>query len=387
MRTRVGIRTALGLLVVAGGTISAAPDVRVTQPSIRTPTCTSKFELSRTPNPSMKGNSLDGVVAFGPSDIWAVGAAGELYAVGTYRAIAEHWDGTSWTLATLPVLSGVSSLRAAAGSASDDVWAVGSNGAAHATKPLAEHWDGLTWSMVGTPNVGSSALSGVAVVSPNHAWAVGSTTQSGQPLAERWDGTAWSVVTTPVLPDGGFLTGAAAVATNDIWAVGATNSSLLLVEHWDGSIWSVVPAPDPSGGVFSLATAVSVDPGGDAWLVGSTYSAATGGDVTLAEHWDGTQWQVVSTPTKGQASLSAVFTLSATDAWAAGYETPPNGHSVTLAEHWDGLLWSTVSTPNPPGLADILLGITSDGFGTTWAVGFSGDASQDQTRTVAEDAC
>src|SRR5215472_14250295 len=50
------------------------------------------------------------------------------------------------------------------------------------------------WSVVSSPNVGttSNSLYGVAVVSPNDVWAVGTSTNAT--LIENWNGTQWNVV-------------------------------------------------------------------------------------------------------------------------------------------------------------------------------------------------
>src|SRR2546421_433271 len=80
-----------------------------------------------------------------------------------------------------------------------------------------------TWSVVKSPNVGSrdNQLSGVAAVSANNIWAVGSYLNSSgnanQTLIEHWNGTSWNVVKSPNV---GFhnneLSGVAAVSANNI---------------------------------------------------------------------------------------------------------------------------------------------------------------------------
>src|SRR2546423_13698011 len=57
-----------------------------------------------------------------------------------------------------------------------DIWAVGvqTNSSGY-DRTLAEHWNGSTWSIVPTPNPGSSHndLNAVSAVSTNNVWAVG----------------------------------------------------------------------------------------------------------------------------------------------------------------------------------------------------------------------
>ena len=85
--------------------------------------------------------------------------------------------------------------------AANDAWAVGSSG--YNAQTLAEHWDGTAWSVVPSPNAGTgnNRLLDVDVVSANDVWAVGAYNPvpgTGQkPLTLHWDGTQWSVVGNP----------------------------------------------------------------------------------------------------------------------------------------------------------------------------------------------
>jgi len=85
---------------------------------------------------------LDGVVAFAPGDVWAVGYSGLLA-----RTLAEHWNGSTWTIVPTSDVSVAANstnvLRAVAGARNVDLWAVGfhSDGAGH-TLTLVEHYTG-----------------------------------------------------------------------------------------------------------------------------------------------------------------------------------------------------------------------------------------------------
>src|SRR5437868_2907408 len=103
------------------------------------------------------------------------------------------------------------------------------------------------WLVVASPNVGPgrNVLQGVAAVSSSDVWAVGSseadTNAPLHTLVEHWNGSAWSVVSSPNRgPDNNNLTGVAALSANDVWAVGSDGKTL--VEHWNGSAWSIVPS-------------------------------------------------------------------------------------------------------------------------------------------------
>ena len=130
----------------------------------------------------------------------------------------------------------------------------------NATATFAGQWTEVPGG--GAPH--PSALNGIAAVSANDIWAVGSWGQNGgQGLIEHWDGTNWSVAA--LLPQGTLLLGVAAQSSRDVWAVGQ-NVAQTLVEHWNGRRWVAVPSPN--GGTYSGLQAVCVVSRNDAWAVG-----------------------------------------------------------------------------------------------------------------------
>src|SRR6266436_4235533 len=121
-------------------------------------------------------------------------------------------------------------------------------------------------------------------------------------------------------------------------------NDMTLVEHWDGTQWSIVPSPD-SGQASALygITAISTD---DVWAVGDYYTGTK--DQTLIEHWDGTQWSLVKSPNKSSFDeLYGVAAVSSTDVWAVGDQaTAYLQPGKTLIEHWDGTTWHIYKSPN-----------------------------------------
>jgi hypothetical protein len=132
-----------------------------------------------------------------PTDVWAVGALGD----GDDGALAEHWNGSAWSIVPTPALAGIGLFSSATAVGSSDVWAVGSQG----SSTLTEHWDGSAWSIVSSPNPlptykGNNFLTAVTAVSSTDVWAVGATLdftlgELEQTMTMRWDGTSWTVVT------------------------------------------------------------------------------------------------------------------------------------------------------------------------------------------------
>src|ERR1700733_6597235 len=112
-----------------------------------------------------------------------------------------------------------------------DCWAVGAIvPEVQNAKPeaLAEHWNGSSWSDVSgvqPPGHQASVLYDVSCVTSSDCWGVGgqqTLLQGHDPtvLMEHWNGAGWSVATTP--PIGGLLFSVSCPAASDCWAVGAT---------------------------------------------------------------------------------------------------------------------------------------------------------------------
>jgi hypothetical protein len=283
----------------------------------------------------------------------------------------------AWSLLTpVPTASTFDNVfQSVAALSATDAWAVGyAYYGGGIQRALTAHWDGVQWSLVPSPDVGlnDTKLFDVAAVSPQDIWAVGyySAGQDLLSLVEHWDGTQRNIVPSPS-PHSNIdeLTSIAVVAPNDIWAVGysyaGTTVSFTLVEHWDGTQWSVVSSPSPGSAANSLDS-VSVVSANDIWAVGS-YADFSSPYQTLTMHWDGTQWSVVPSVGGGTANsnhLTGVSAISANDVWAVGAYG-----GLTLTEHWDGSAWNLVGAPNPGLNSNDLNDVVTLSSNDVWAVG------------------
>ncbi len=161
-------------------------------------------------------------------------------------------------------------------------------------------------------------------------------------LIEHWDGTQWSAVASPTPPNAYMseLYGVTAISASDVWAVGyfvAYPNTFTLIEHWDGTQWSIIANPNP-GAYSNTLTSVTAISTNDVWAVGNFAASASSSNQTLTEHWDGTQWSVIASPSVGSGynTFNGVSATSTNDVWAAGYGL----HA--LVEHWNGTQWSVV---------------------------------------------
>jgi hypothetical protein len=220
----------------------------------------------------------------------------------------------------------------------------------------------------------------VSAVSASDMWAVGDGVGT---LIEHWNGTQWSLVKS-VNPGLSFnhLYSVAAISANDVWAVGSwsndpTNEFVnTLIEHWNGTQWSVVSSSSPGTTTNILYGVVAIS-ANDVWAVGIyDYS-------TLIEHWNGTTWRVVSSPSPGSSNfLTGVTAVSTSNVWAVGYSFgagDSGSGSQTLIEQWNGTMWSVIPSSNSASQFNYLNGVAAVSASDIWAVGYSNSGSTSQT--------
>jgi hypothetical protein len=324
-----------------------------------------------------KATVLYGAFARTPADMWIVGQQYGPSGVAAPLPVAYHWDGGAWSLVTTAAMTAVASLRAVSAFSTSDAWAVGYRVSGSSRVALAEHWNGAAWSIVSFPRSSAKyfALRAVADLGPSNAYAVGS--DAG--VAYHWDGAAWSTLT---LPDPGFAPSSiAAVSPTDIWLVGSGSSATTAqAMHFDGSSWTVVPMQQPGGTNPPRLNAVTAVAANDIWAVGEVQSlAGPYGLSTLIEHWNGSAWSIVPspTPTNTLPSLTAVADRGPGDVYAVGWDQRPDGNVVAegLILRWDGSRWSQDADPTGDALSPLYAAATVPGAAQEWAAGFSLDST------------
>jgi len=173
------------------------------------------------------------------------------------QPLAEHWDGTSWSIEAMPPLNGSSQpeLFSVASAASKNI-ATGRmfDSATGTYVPLAEFFNGTAWSVVHlAPPIGATVtvVNGVACTAASNCYAAGEalTTSGGAvTLIEHWNGTQWSVMLTPNAPGDNTLQDVACTGAGSCMAVGrASRAGTLstLAMRLSGGRWSITPTPSP----------------------------------------------------------------------------------------------------------------------------------------------
>jgi hypothetical protein len=262
-----------------------------------------------------------------------------------------------------------------------------------------------SWAIVSSPNVDptldTNQLYDVTAISSSSAWAVGKHYYAESPgaestLAEHWNGTAWEVVPTPNATDvvngtaknqGNRLNAVTAISGSNIWAVGAhgtigENSEATfvplktLVEHWNGTAWQIITSPNVGTTRNELNGLVAFS-ASNIWAVGSYSNGSLDGhhDRPLAAHWNGTAWKTVAVPSYGTSSrLYGVAKIPGTSKlWAVGeYEkvnaTTGAQTSGALIEKWNGSSWSVAATTSN---SEKLNSVTAISSSSAFAVGDS----------------
>jgi hypothetical protein len=272
--------------------------------------------------------SLSSVAGAATNDVWAVGNRSTGTSIFSINTLIEHWNGTSWSVASSPKLPDGSSLRGVATPATNNVWAVGfAAGPSGSASALVEHWDGASWRIVSSPSFTNLVgASGVSADSTGDVWAL-ATLAGGGGASLHWNGQSWSQIPTARLRFGGVDTVAALSASN-VWAVGTGPGTVTggcsahpseLIEHWDGTSWSVVPSVNPFPCHNDSMNGVAAAAANDVWAVGN--------GPAFTEHWNGASWGLVSTPSQ-VSRLIGMTALSSGTVVAVGQGT--NGSGIIL---------------------------------------------------------
>ena len=374
--------------VSASGSFETAPSCPDVVPPV-----SGTWQQASSPNVTAVNNQLLGVDAVSNNDVWAVGWAqdptGPPY---VKRTLIEHFNGSVWTIAASPNGSNdiISQLYSVSGTASNDVWAVGSRQDGKLpSRTLIQHWDGSAWSMVSSPNPDTqfNELRGVAAISANDAWAIGyrGGTKNETPIETfilHWNGATWTQVTSPNVAGANQLFGVTAISAGDIWAVGSVSGTPLAV-HWNGSAWSVVPVGVGSGLSSEYFAAVTSSSANDIWAVGKGNGIFTNQVFATIRHWDGSRWTEklchaasASNPPDGyegggpNAYFTGVSAAANNDVWAVGVVG-----SGPMILHWDGQAWTEVTHPRAFPNAASLYAVTTSAQGSAWGVGIEIEVS------------
>jgi len=173
-------------------------------------------------------------------------------------------------------------------------------------------------------------------------------------------------VTSPAGPPA-LLNDIVALSPDEAWSVGQT-ADHPMIQHWDGTAWSVVATPSSASLIGAGLLGVAAVSPGAAIAVGGGYDRLAGREVPLVQHWNGMTWATQDPGPWLQTGyvLTSVAMFGVDEAWAVGHGVP--GGAIAL--RWDGTNWTPIPTPAPGrGRLLAVAGTTPD---DVWAVGTTG---------------
>ena len=298
------------------------------------------------------------------SACWAVGDF--VTDEGKTEALAEVWNGTSWEeqAVVAPKESKMSVLRSVSCASTTVCVAVGEyiNGEGKLLGLADTLATSGKWKSVATApptEAKESALTAISCASTTVCVADGwDAVSAGQdrPLAELWSSKKWTsqLALSPAGAEKAVLQGIACTATNNCTAagfyVGSEAVPTSLLEQWNGTSWQIKSVSAPAGATKTSLSAVACVSSADCTAVGS-YQTSTSIPLTLAEHWNGSEWQPQATPNPSGATASELQAVAcpATGACTAtGASTDGEGTAAGLIEWVTGGEWQ-IATPAPLG--------------------------------------
>ena len=341
---------------------------------------TIRWRIVKSPDrgPQPAGNTLLAAADLSPIDSWAVGSQPLTTGFQT-GTIAEHWDGTRWSVVATPKVSQpTAQLDSAATDPQGNVWAAGfsDDPSCLCGETIVERWTGQAWSRIATPNPGvADYINGITATSASDVWVVGqewTSLSSIVPLVMHYDGTRWTVVNTSQFAGAALYT-VSAVASNDAWAlgnIGVVGQNAVLALHWNGSTWQRVIFPAEQGGYY-IIRGVSGVASGDLWAAGFFVYNQQSSYLARSFHWNGTSWSRVDVANLTQPSyFVGIKAVASNDVWAVGQGVvlPDINNVQNITYHWNGSSWSNVG--NPDNIQEAIFnGIAASSSTDIWVVG------------------
>ncbi len=286
-------------------------------------------------------NDLIGVSCTSASFCMAAGAY--VATDGSVRTLAAQWNGTSRQLLRPRNIGSIDHLRGINCRSTTFCFAVGDYYDGSRWRTLVERWNGSTWSGVASPNApeGDSFLTGIGCSSTVFCMASGSYANgtADQTLVETWDGVAWRLLNPPnrdSMGDEG-LPGVACTKPEFCMAVGASRSSGIdqtLAERWDGTTWNIVTTANTTTFRANYLASVSCRSTAFCIAVGGFYNGSA--TQPLIEQWNGTTWGLMSPASTGLGNydLYGVSCSNSINCLAVGSGAPSGRVGRTLVEHW-----------------------------------------------------
>ncbi len=210
----------------------------------------------------------------------------------------------------------------------------------------------MRWRKLGTA---AGCLKRAMVAAPLVVIVVGASAVGAQAATPTWTIAKSANVTLP----GGNIASVSCSAATACTAVGTDRDTsglnVTLAERWNGTNWQRQATPNPAGDTKSSVapTLLGVScPSASFCAAVGTYQPAFV-DAGMVETWNGQQWtwQSFPAPVSGDSSGWQLTGVSCTSSRfceaVGGYSNPDTGLNDTFAASWNGTSWSLQPTINP----------------------------------------
>lgn len=217
-----------------------------------------KWSIEPTPNPPKQTNDALSDVAC-PASHLCLAAGYVRGSNGHWPLFAEKWNGSKWSLMTLPspagaVQSNVEAMSCATTTACVVIGNYGTTTTSARKGNFISAWSGGAWTTKVIQLASKSAfIRDVSCTSATTCTAVGSDLTGSSPaVVLRWTGGAWSLQN--FANSSAYVLGVSCTASNLCTAVGASSAHKMWAELWNGKSWmSSQPAALPGTMAGNLA--------------------------------------------------------------------------------------------------------------------------------------
>ena len=366
---------ALAALVLSSTMLAVVGQSGVARASLgRSPASTPDFAAI---DPHQSVSDLTGVSCPTPNFCMAVGYFED---ENETQPLAQRFNGTRWVNANARILSDSNGqLQSVSCTSSSFCMAVGDG----SNSAIAQEWNGHSWSAVGTDSHASdSTLDGVSCPADNICVAVG-----------RYDNNTGFVAMVQYWQGASFYLGPAAEETGDpsqLYSVSCPNTlTCMAVGTYEDSTGSDLMTEEDLEGTWTLEPATGTNPTAANEFLGVSCTATAAcmavGDSdldgqirALSYSWDGTSWARRSTPQTATAAdrLSSVTCRGSADAGcvATGDDSdePVFSDRIDLMS-WTGTRWRTDTAPAAVAPYEAMSGVSCWSGSRCVAVGTEAD--------------
>ena len=190
---------------------------------------------------------------------------------------------------------------------------------------------------------------------------------------------SWQIVASPNPgPAYTWLFNVSAVSANDVWSFGSYFGGAIILPltlHWDGQQWNQVTTPNGPRGTSLQGGAARP---GEVWAVGGEATCCNTSTQTL--YWDGAAWSMIAGVGGRPADFTAAAVIGPHDLWAVGHTVNPANPVGALVARVSTSTLDLVPNPDPGGAA-YLNAVAVNSPTDAWIVGYADPNSGEQTLT------